>query len=318
MGYKLNNFIDGKIFPKKNILAIMRDNKIDGEVISINYAFFKKIFIKIKKDNKISLLKLCLDGYSISLAKNEMNGYLYLNEINNSKFNLLDFKMIYCNSEYALSKIDFVNGKKGSYFDYKKFYNFNVKNDLDHIKLKDYINLINNRFNINDNQKTGQLINSLWKFGNYKIPLDISHGDFIHWNTIKTSEKNYVIDLEFFEKKRQYLFDSFHWFLTPIINKIITYNLNFLLTSTPCTIIFKILKINMENNYNKTTLENEKLFKVLFILFIFERFLTIDRVINLHNIDELIDEKEKSLSLKHHNILFNLLTKFIKDIIKNK
>ena len=317
MNYKLNNFISGKVFSKKDITAIMYDNKIYEEIVSINYVFFKKIFIKIKKNNNISLLKLYLDDYSISLAKNENEGYSYLGKLDKSKFNLLDFKMINCNNDYALSKIDFVSGKKGNYFEYNKFYNYNIKSELNDIELKNYINLIKSKFNINNNQIIKDVINNLLKFEEYKIPLDISHGDFIHWNTIKTAKKNYVIDLELFEKNRSYLFDSFHWFLTPIINKMITFNLNFLLINSPCIIILNVLKLNLKNNYNKIILENDNLFKILLILFILERYLILDRIINLQNIDELIDEKEKKLSLKHRNILLNLLLKFTKNMIKN-
>ena len=316
MNYKLNNFINGIIFSKKNIITVMENNKINEEIISINYTFFKKIFIKIKKNNKISLLKLCLDDYSISLAKNEKEGYLHHSKFDKSKFNLLDFEMINYNNDYALSKIDFASGKKGNYFEYNKFYNYNFKSELNNIQLKDYINLMKNKFNITNDQVQDQVVNNLLKFDGYKIPLDVSHGDFIHWNTIKGLKKNYVIDLELFEKNRSYLFDSFHWFLTPIINKMITFNINFLLINSPCSTILKMLKLSLKNNYNKNILENDNLFKILLILFILERYLILNRIINLKNIDELVDEKEKKLSLKHRHILLDLLLKFTKDLIK--
>ena len=53
-------FIKGKIFAKKNILKILTENKINAHIIDINYYRFRKIYIKIIKNNKIFFLNLCL------------------------------------------------------------------------------------------------------------------------------------------------------------------------------------------------------------------------------------------------------------------
>ena len=71
MSLEFNNFINGISFPKENIIRILKDNKINGEIISINYSNFKKVFIKIEENKKTYLLKLCLDDYSIALTDNE-------------------------------------------------------------------------------------------------------------------------------------------------------------------------------------------------------------------------------------------------------
>ena len=53
-------FIKGKIFAKKNIFKILTKNKINAQIIDIKYYQFRKIYIKIKKNNKIFFLNLCL------------------------------------------------------------------------------------------------------------------------------------------------------------------------------------------------------------------------------------------------------------------
>ena len=53
-------FIKGKIFAKKDILKILTKNKINAQIIDIKYYQFRKIYIKIIKNNKIFFLNLCL------------------------------------------------------------------------------------------------------------------------------------------------------------------------------------------------------------------------------------------------------------------
>ena len=69
----------------------------------------------------------------------------------------------------------------------------------------------------------------------------------------------------------------------------------------------------MKNEYSQNVIKDNNLFKILFILFILERYLVLDEIINLKNIDDLVDQKEKEQTLKHMNILFKLLSKFTKD-----
>ena len=91
------------------------------------------------------------------------------------------------------------------------------------------------------------------------------------------------------------------------------FNIKFLLINSPCSIIIKILKLSLKNEYSQNVIKDNNLFKILFILFILERYLVLDEIINLKNIDDLVDQKEKKQTLKHMNILFKLLLKFTKD-----
>ena len=294
-----NDFINGKTFSKKNILDLLKENKLNCEILNIQYLSFGKIFIKAKNNNKISLFKICLDKYSINLAKNEENGYLEFNKPENNKFNLPKYKIISINKDYALSQIEYLFGIRGKYFELKKFYNKNYVKELETILLKDYINLIKNRFQFNqinddETKQFSQIMdNFVLKFGSRKIPIDISHGDFIHFNSIKTPEKNYVFDLEFFQRTRSHLYDFIHWSLNPIFFKIIKLTTNPTINSVVFFSIAKFLKFKLKNYYKKLYFKYDSIFEILLTAYLLERYLFINYQINIKNIDVLLDEKKK-------------------------
>ena len=318
----INNFLKGNVFSEKDILKILGENNINGKILNINYSFFKKVYIKIENEKKVNHLKLCLDNYSISLAKNEAKGYLLLNKFYENKFNLIDYKMIAENNNYALAKMKFINGKKSSYFEFKNFYNYNYLNNLNTIPLKAYINKIKDKYNFDSivnlkNELFEQSLNNfIIRSENVEIPIDVSHGDFIHYNTFKDAHKNYVFDLEFFQADRSFLYDYFHWYLTPIFTNSITLRKNFNLFSSIYPIIFKLLNFNLMNNIHnyKNIFENNNLFNILLILFLFEKSMILTRVLNLKNLNELIDENQKNLTKKHISIICNTLIKLTKKI----
>ena len=318
----INNFLKGNVLSEKDILKILGENNINGKILNINYSFFKKVYIKIENEKKVNHLKLCLDNYSISLAKNEAKGYLLLNKFYENKFNLIDYKMIAENNNYALAKMKFINGKKSSYFEFKNFYNYNYLNNLNTIPLKAYINKIKDKYNFDSivnlkNELFEQSLNNfIIRSENVEIPIDVSHGDFIHYNTFKDAHKNYVFDLEFFQADRSFLYDYFHWYLTPIFTNSITLRKNFNLCSSIYPIIFKLLNFNLMNNIHnyKNIFENNNLFNILLILFLFEKSMILTRVLNLKNLNELIDENQKNLTKKHISIICNTLIKLTKKI----
>ena len=116
MSDKFNNFINGEDFTNESIQKILKDNNIDGKILTIQFRPFKKIFIKIEnKNGKLFIIKICLDRYSIELAQNESYGYANLDKIKFKSFNTPDFKLIMSNESMSISKIEFINGSKEVY-----------------------------------------------------------------------------------------------------------------------------------------------------------------------------------------------------------
>ena len=116
-------FINGEIFTQKDVLRILDDNKIEGKIINIKFYQYKKIYIQVKKNKKKYFFKLCLNKHSIDLSKNESDGYDYFSKIDKPEFNLPNYKLINITQNYSLSKIEFIEGSRGNYFELSKFYN---------------------------------------------------------------------------------------------------------------------------------------------------------------------------------------------------
>ena len=310
-----NDFINGKIFSTKNILDLLKENKLDCEILNVKYLKFGKIIIKAKNNNRISIFKVSLDKYSINLAKNEEIGYFEFNKPENNRFNLPKYKMININKDYALSQVEYLFGVKGNYLELKKFYNNNYNKELETILLKDYINLIKNRFQfdkINDDEikQFNQIRdNFVLKFGSIQIPIDISHGDFIHFNSIKTPKKNYVYDLEFFQKIRSYLYDFIHWSLAPIFFKTTRLKINSAINSAVFLSIVKFLKFKLKNYYKKLHFEHDSIFEILLTAYLLERYLFFENQISMENVDYLLNKKERNLTKNNANLILKLLNK---------
>ena len=106
MSHNFEKFIKGETFKKEDILRVLDNNKIKSEIIDIRYHHFKKIFIKIKENEKFFLLKLSLNSHSINLTKNESDGYSFFTKFDTNKFRLPDYQLINLTENYALSKIE--------------------------------------------------------------------------------------------------------------------------------------------------------------------------------------------------------------------
>ena len=322
MIHNYSKFINGEIFTKNDILKILKDNKIECQIIDIVYYQYKKIYIKINEDGIVSILKLCLHKHSIELAKNENYGYSFFNNDHNSKFNLPNYKQVNVNENYALSKINFIKGNRGSYFEFAKFYKNNFSRKSRSVSIEDYIFSTYKRFKIEDYMNTeAEKFSNITKMilNKYKsafITLDTSHGDFISFNSIKTNEKYYMFDLEFFRKDASFLYDYFHWHISPLIFKSTKYKQqSFFLKIFP--LFIKFLYFIFKKKYKKAIIDNENSFKIHLILFLLERHAlslierhALSKFKKLDN-DELITLIDKNLLSDNSNLYMNLIIKIL-------
>jgi hypothetical protein len=310
------NYAENKTFTKIDIIKILENNNIDCEIIDFKYYHFKKIFIKIYENKEYFFLKLCLNKYSINLSKNEEKGYLFFNRNKSQKFNLPSYKKININDNYALSKIEFINGKKGNFFEFKKFYNVDFSENLKQITFNDYINKILNKLpkNKNQNIKLSKIINILLaRYDSLLIPLEASHGDFINFNSLKTSNKNYVFDLEFFDKERIQFYDYFHWYVGPIIYNSIKYTNIFNFNKKILFFFLKNLFYHFTKNFNKSINIDKSFFKTLLILYLLERYIFLEFQINIPNIQYLISKEEIKFNNNNKDLILELINKLIHD-----
>ena len=307
-------FINGEIFTQKDVLRILDDNKIIGQIIDIKFYQYKKIYIKIKEHKNIFLFKLCLHEHSINLSKNESDGYDYFSKIDKPKFNLPNYKLVNITQNYSLSEIEFIEGSRGNYFELSKFYNNCFSKNYKIVNLQNYISTIvkKNQINKDKSKKIDDIINIiLEKYKSISIPVEASHGDFIGFNTIKNLNKNYVFDLEFFQKERSLLYDFFHWHITPIMFKSLEYNNKFIINIFLLFFV-KILYLQFKIKHKKSTVDNKHLFQVLLILFLLERHIFLKFQNSMKQIEELISRDEKKLGINTSDLCLNLINKILK------
>ena len=313
MTHNYAKFINGEIFTQKDVLRILDDNKIKGKIINIKFYQYKKIYIQVMKNKKIYFFKLCLNKHSIDLSKNESDGYDYFSKIDKPEFNLPNYKLINITQNYSLSKIEFIEGSRGNYFELSKFYNNCFSKNYKIVNLQNYISSIKKKNQIDDDKskKIDDIIKIiLEKYKSISIPVEASHGDFISFNTIKNFNKNYVFDLEFFQKERSLLYDYFHWKITPIIAKSLKYNCKFFLKKT-FIVLIKILYLEFKIKYKKTIINNERLFQLLLILFLLERHIFLRYQNFINQIEGLVSQDEKNLLSINSNLHMNLLIKIL-------
>ena len=209
---------------KFQIKKILNKNNIKGSILNTEYLPFKKVLLKLKNKNEIFIIKICYDSYSIKLSSNEAKSYNLIKKKNLKFIKTLPFKLITLDKNYSITQIKYIDGKKGNIFDFDKFYKLDVSKKSKHVSIKNYLNykmsnyLFLNKKISKDLKITKLKKKLLKKFNKDKIVTNYSHGDFAHYNTMKNLNEFYVLDLEFFNNKRNFLYDFIFWHLVPIFN----------------------------------------------------------------------------------------------------
>ena len=288
----------------KNVLNI---NSINGKILKISYLPFKKILVKIKDKKYIYLCKISCDPYSIKLSNIETQSYKI---INNNKLNfikILPFKKITLNKKYSITKVKYIYERKANFFEFDSFYKFMNLKKTKYSLVTNYINLkIKNYIHLNKKISKDIFIKKYKKkiiniFRLKKVITSYSHGDFSKYNTLINKKKKYVIDLEFFNRNRNFLYDYLFWHLVPVLNYLYKLN-NIVHINIILYLIKKFIKYNLLKK--KLYIENLELY---FVLFFFERILQLKTEIKLKNIDELLTKFHQRRNLKIINFYEKLL-----------
>ena len=320
MNNKFEDFISGRTYPKNKIIDLLKKNNLDNEILELKYFLFKEIFIKVKKNsNKNLFIKISLDQYSINLSKNEQLGYFECNKFPYKKFNLPEYKTIDVHNNYFISSVEEIIGSKGNYYEFNKFYKKDINQNFNFMLVKDYLDSVCSNLPEKSENEIANCLklivkNFKLKFGHISIPMDISHGDFIHFNSIKSFNKKYVFDLEFFKKNRPYLYDGIHWFLLPLFFNAARYKKTKLFIYFSNFYLKRIIKFFLKSHLMKFDFKNNNLFDVLFSLYLIEKALFLYNQLKLPNIDELIGLDSKASDKKMLDIYIKVFLKFEKTI----
>lgn len=291
---------------KFQIKKILNKNNIKGSILNTEYLPFKKVLLKLKNKNEIFIIKICYDSYSIKLSSNEAKSYNLIKKKNLKFIKTLPFKLITLDKNYSITQIKYIDGKKGNIFDFDKFYKLDVSKKSKHVSIKNYLNykmsnyLFLNKKISKDLKITKLKKKLLKKFNKDKIVTNYSHGDFAHYNTMKNLNEFYVLDLEFFNNKRNFLYDFIFWHLVPIFNYF--YKLKNIL---PISMIFLFIENLIKFNLLKKNLFNFFNLRMYVSLFLFERILQLKTELKLKNIMDL-------LSAYHQKRNYNLIKFYTK------
>lgn len=262
-------------------------------------------FFYIKEKIKY-LLKFSFDKFNSNLFNNEAQSYKFLKN-RNIHFKIVNLQNILKNKDCYISKINYIDGNNGKYFELKNFFN---KDKFKHypIRIEKYFTILKSNFkNIYnyDLKKDNDLKKILKKFKNQKTNITLSHGDFVPWNSVKTLNGYLVYDLEYFAKKRIFIYDILHWLICPITNKfrIVGYkfNYNFILIIY-IKIFIKTLGINL----------SYKEIQMYLLLYFFEQKHFFFQANQINKKYKIIS----SYNLKKSKLLNNFFSKQIKIFLK--
>jgi len=248
------------------ILKIIKLDKLKHYIINANN---KKLIAFFYKNKKILfILKISFNQFTTNQFTNESKSYFFLKN-KNINFNLTTFKNVYKKKKISISKIKYIKGKQGNFFDLENFF-IKDKFKFKSIKFDNYFKILIKNFKVIHSydlkrDKEFKKINSYFK--KERLNIAYSHGDFVHWNSIKTNNKYFLYDLEYFSKKRIFLYDIFHWLIAPITNKLRFFkykiNYNYLL----------ILFLKFYLNKFKFKLDNRQIIKYLLLYFLEQKYI---------------------------------------------
>lgn len=292
---------------KKKIINLLKQKKINFEKIIIKDLNFKKLLIEVDQHHKKKIYKVfCKE----SPSKNFYNEIIATNNIElKNIYNILKPISISKKNHNKIIEYKFIGRVKGNYFDFKnfinlkKYFSYNKKkisankyiNDLK----KNYKKIYKSEFK----KEIDKIINIFLIKNNFKnFTIKVSHGDFVHWNSLVYNKKNYVIDLEYFKKDRLIFFDIFHWFLFPILEKF--YKFRPLLSIYPFFFVvlklLEIIVINISKKFNYNFIINDYLFFYLLEqIFIYENIINSNEYKNITSKKYLIKAKFIKKNLIH-------------------
>lgn len=267
----------------------------------------KKIFF-IKKNNKLSVLKIYLKGDTYREYNNEIKGYLYFKKKRLFKIaNLINYSK---NSKIYFIEIDYIKGKKANFFDYNKIFKKNIKISKK-ISFKSYIDKFSKFYSL---RKDMEFLKIEYKIYNYltnkykssKLGVSSSHGDLANYNCIKKNNDIYVFDFEKF-KERIFLFDSINWLFHTLISNVssIFVTNDFLLKNKVLiNVILKYFKffiyIKLKNILDKNKISNKEFCKY-YLIYLYEKlYILLTDVNYVNNSKNRILTKKFILVIKHN------------------
>ena len=296
-------------FKLEKIDSVISSLSLDRKNYSTEFLNLNKCITYFNKENFI--LKFNFDKNFLNLGDNEAAGYKNSNNLCKI-YNIPKYETLINSENLHVAKIDYLGKKKGNYFNCNKF----IK-DIDDKKkiylrtnVNTYLSKIKKKYEtvltLDDKKKINYEINLfLNKEGEFILPINISHGDFVHWNTRIYKSKYYCYDLEQYDEERLYCYDVIHWYFMPFFQKIKFLKSNLIkkkLTKFFDLYLQKILKTIFSD------FRSEDYYKFLYLYLVEKKMY----YLMLNNSNNII---EKTSSNYYSQLIY--LSKIIQEIIDN-
>lgn len=303
-----------KLHKKIKIELFKNYNK--QKINSVDEVNLSKFIVSFQENNNF-LIKIAQSSFTSNLSKNENSSYSFLKRKKNH-FRIPKYQTIFRNNQYSISEVERIHGKKGNLFNFKKFFYSNSKT-IKNIKIcsiEKYLNILSKNFNkiflININKEFSEEFKEdknkvLNLFPKQKVKIGFSHGDFVHWNTIKSYNGKYMcFDLEYFSKERIYIYDLINWFIVPLKKYIFVFldlkiNLNFFLV-----LILKLILLNLKINLSIKSIEKYLLLFYLEQKYFYKMTSKLKKKYKIYKYKNIYESRKYA---KYYSILFKSLIK---------
>ena len=296
-------------FKLEKIDSVISSLNLDRKNCSTEFLNLNKCITYCNKKNFI--LKFNFDKNFLNFSNNEISGYKNSNNLSKI-YNIPKYETLINSEEIHVAKIEYLEKKKGNYFNCNKFIKGIDDKKKNYLKtnVNAYLSKIKKKYEtvltLDDKKKINYEINLfLNKEGEFILPINISHGDFVHWNTRIYKSKYYCYDLEQYDEERLYCYDVIHWYFMPFFQKIKFLKSNLIkkkLTSFFDLYLQKILKTNFSD------FRSEDYYK-FFYLYLVEKKMY---YLMLNNSNNII---EKTSSNYYSQLIY--LSKIIQEVIDN-
>jgi len=296
-------------FKLDKIDSVISSLNLDRKNYSTEFLNLNKCIIYFNKKN--FLLKFNFDKNFLNFSNNEEKGYKKSNNLNKI-YNFPKYETLINSEELHVAKIDYLGKRKGNYFNCTKFIKdiCNKKKTYLRTDVNAYLSKIKSKYepvlSSDDKQKINYEMNLfLKKESEFLLPTNVSHGDFVHWNTRIYKSKYYCYDLEQYEEERLYCYDIIHWYFMPFFQKIKIFKSNLIKKK-----LTKLFHLYLQKNLKKIFAEfrSEDYYKYLYLYLVEKKMY----YLMLSNSDNIL---EKTTECYYKQLIF--LSNTIQDLINN-
>lgn len=291
-----SRFVSGQEIDQKCIELILKDHGIQGEIHSLSYGYYKKIIAKIQsKGSRRQVIKFAFHPYSISLLQREAEGYIACKSLKYNFFCFTNYELIDASEQCAFAIMDEVPGSPVNILQFPQRTFTRIWDVKEFSPLEEQLRRETSSIigcdDLPRNWETiaGEILNH---FGDCLVPISFSHGDFIYWNLLQGEQRQtYLLDFEYFSKKRSACFDDWHWFLFPLARKAIKFRQEDHFATTSGLLPLLLWHMFFRKRYLEMDFLSEqplKICKLLLVLYLYKQSLLLYREHQLPDILSLI------------------------------